>query len=83
VRGFVRQPCLKDQLTKLGVSLSLGSVNGSREIALSAVGILAKEDFGPPSSAPTGFEVTAQRFSPNPEIVSFPLHSHDGGEYAS
>ncbi|MGA2970551.1 MAG: hypothetical protein ABSE75_12190 [Acidimicrobiales bacterium] len=67
MRSFVCQPGLEHQLAELRVSLTLGSVDGSREIALPAIGVLAEEDLGPPSTNPTVFEVTAHRFSPKPK----------------
>ena len=79
----MRQTGFENQLTELPVSLSLGPVNGSCQITLSAIGILAEEDLGPPGPTPTSFEVTTHGVNHKPGLNSFPLHSHFGGENAN
>ena len=69
----MRQPSFEYQLAELPVSFSPGSVDSSREIALSAIGVLAEEDFGPPRSTPTGFEMSAQRRQPITEVSFIPI----------
>ena len=67
------QPGFKNYLTKLRVSLSPGSVDRSCEIALAAIGVLAKEDLGPPSSTPTRFEMTTHRSQPKAALEFIPI----------
>jgi hypothetical protein len=71
VRRFVRQAGFKDQATKLCVSFSFGSVDGSCQLALSTICILAEEDFGSPRSAPTWLEMTAHLYQPKTGVCPF------------